>query len=600
MRKTDTTKLIIAGDWNCTLNSIDKRGGLPWKTTNYRDAVVGLMDEINLIDIYRNLHPNTRLFTYESKALRLKSRIDFILLSRAFADDVQNAEIRVSVAPDHKATFVKINVRSKAVRGPGTWKFNNSLLEDNDFKELIAFIYPQIHDKYSDVNDKQLMWELIKMEVRAKSIKFTKQKRSKLNKREFDLQRKLQELDYIICNTNFDILEQQIFDNYESAKEELKSIFKQKGKEAMFRSKVKWLEKGERPTKYFFNLEKNNYEKKLVREVKLDNGEVKSQRNDIEKELEKFYSDMYTSRVEVTEGVEERRSFEFFIDSVDIPKLSDEDQQLLEKDLTLEELKEAVSSFSDNKTPGEDGFTKEFYETFFDLIWIDLIKSYNAAFQNGSLSVSQRRGTITLIPKQDENLSELSNWRPISLLNVDYKILTKVLSRRLQTILPQLINSDQTGFVKERYIGQNIRLLRDITEYLDARKMSGLLLFVDFEKAFDSLEWDFLFKALKVFNFGPNFIRWISVLYSDVQSAVMNGGFLTNYFSISRGVRQGCPLSPYLFILAVEILALKIRQDANCRGIVLPNDQEVKISQFADDTTIITYSTESLNHIWRY
>ena len=121
------------------------------------------------------------------------------------------------------------------------------------------------------------------------------------------------------------------------------------------------------------------------------------------------------------------------------------------------------------------GSLTEFYETFFDLIWIDLIKSYNAAFQNGSLSVSQRRGTITLIPKQDENLSELSNWRPISLLNVDYKILTKVLSRRLQTILPQLINSDQTGFVKERYIGQNIRLLRDITEYLDARKMSGLL-----------------------------------------------------------------------------------------------------------------------------
>ena len=209
------------------------------------------------------------------------------------------------------------------------------------------------------------------------------------------------------------------------------------------------------------------------------------------------YSDMYTSRVEVTEGVEEGRSFECLIDSVDIPKLSDEDQELLEKDLTLEELKEAVSSFSDNKTPGEDGFTKNFTKPSFDLIWTDLIKSYNAAFQKGPLSVSQRRGTITLIPKQDEKFSELSNWRPISLLNVDYKILTKVLSRRLQTILPQLVNSDQTGFVKERYIGQNIRLLRDITEYLDARKMSGLLLFVDFEKAFDSLEWDFFSKCSK-------------------------------------------------------------------------------------------------------
>ena len=109
------------------------------------------MNELNLIDIYRKLHPKTRSFTYESKTINLKSRIDFILVSRPISIEVQNAEIRMSVAPDHKATFLKIDIRSELKRGPGTWKFNNSFLEDDDFKERISFCYPQIHEKYTDV-----------------------------------------------------------------------------------------------------------------------------------------------------------------------------------------------------------------------------------------------------------------------------------------------------------------------------------------------------------------------------------------------------------------------------------------------------------------
>ena len=130
-----------------------------------------------------------------------------------------------------------------------------------------------------------------------------------------------------------------------------------------------------------------------------------------------------------------------------------------------------------NKSPGEGGFTKEFYQTFFDLLCNDLLYSYNEAFRKGSLS--QKRGTITLIPKGDENLTELKNWRPISLLNIDYKILSKVLARRMEKVLPKLVLSDQTGFVNGRYIGQNIRLLNDIMEHTDFKKLPGMFLFVD-------------------------------------------------------------------------------------------------------------------------
>ena len=102
--------------------------------------------------------------------------------------------------------------------------------------------------------------------------------------------------------------------------------------------------------------------------------------------------------------------------------------------------------------------------------------------------------------------------------------------------------------------------------------------------------------VMELYNFGPNIRMWISILYNNVESGVMNAGFMTNYFKVSRGVRQGCPLSPLLFVLAVEMLALKIRQDQLCRGIELPNGQNAKISQFADDTTLILEDTTSLRN----
>ena len=121
----DIDKLIITGDWNTTLNSIDKCGGLPWKETSYRNSVINLMEELGLIDVYRLKHPKTKAFTHESKPLKLKSRIDFFLISRVLQNAVNKVEIRISNAPDHKAIFLSITVQDVFKRGPGTWKFNN-------------------------------------------------------------------------------------------------------------------------------------------------------------------------------------------------------------------------------------------------------------------------------------------------------------------------------------------------------------------------------------------------------------------------------------------------------------------------------------------
>lgn len=144
--------------------------------------------------------------------------------------------------------------------------------------------------------------------------------------------------------------------------------------------------------------------------------------------------------------------------------LPEQENQELEFELSIDEVRNALKGFQNDKTPGDDGFTKEFYEAFFDLLGNALLDSFNAGFENGKLSISQRRGIISLIPKDENNLTTLSNWRPITLLNVDYKILAKVIAKRIEPVLPNLIYPDQTGFIKGRFIGQNVRLLNDLLE----------------------------------------------------------------------------------------------------------------------------------------
>ena len=247
--KTDTTKLIISGDWNAIRNKIDKWGELPWKETIYRNSIIGLMEELDLLDIYRQFHVDTKPFTYETKNSKLKSRIDFFLVSRPISHNVKRTEVRSSIAPDHKAIFLGMELQSELKRGPGTWKFNNTLLEDQDYIDLINIIYPRTQEKYKDVESKQLLWELVKMELRAKTISYSKKKRAEVKKRGIILQHNLDELDYKICNDAD--LDPHILDQYEAEQNELNYLYELKGKQAIFRPKVKWIEQGEKPTKYF-------------------------------------------------------------------------------------------------------------------------------------------------------------------------------------------------------------------------------------------------------------------------------------------------------------------------------------------------------------
>lgn len=586
--KTELTTLIVGGDWNCTLSKKDKIGGAPWKPSNYSNLVLTTMDMFDLVDIQRVRHPKLCKFTYESKSLKMKSRLDFFLVAKTLTRSVKNSEIYPSIAPDHNAIYISLSWSSETPRGPGLWKFNNTLLNDEQYTAMIRSTYAETRSYYSHLEDKRLLWEMIKMEIRSASISYAKHKVKASHQREKEIKRQLNHLDAIICSNFFSTDINHVLQEYENLKIELRSIYEDRGKQAMFRAKCRWIENGERPTKYFFNLEKRNYNKKTIGELRLQDGSTTKNEKSILNHIEAFYKDLLSSQITFNDDM-----YNSFVQNLQLPKLSDDERDSLDGPLRFDECKKVLETFQSDKSPGEDGFTAEFYKFFFDLLGNDLIASFNEAHVINELTVSQRRGVITLIPKDDGSLLELENWRPITLLNVDFKIAAKVIAKRIEPVLPKLIHPDQTGFVKGRYIGENIRLISDVMECTKVQNIPGILLSLDFRKAFDSIEWPFIMKTLDYFNFGAGIKKWVSTFYTNIESAVLNNGFTTDWFKPSRGVRQGCPLSPYLFILSAEILAHKIRQDPEFKGIKLFGNN-VKLSLFADDTNLFTTDLDSV------
>ena len=179
-----------------------------------------------------------------------------------------------------------------------------------------------------------------------------------------------------------------------------------------------------------------------------------------------------------------------------------------------------------NKSPGNDGFTKEVYVCIFRDLGSILVKTLNYSYDQSELSSSQKQAVITLIEKKDKDKRYIKNWRPISLLNVDLKIASKALALRINPMLKNVICHDQTAYIKDRYIGEVIRLVQDIIEYVDREEDEAILFSTDIEKVFDSVNHNFIFATLEKFGFGPEFIQWVKTLLKNGQSCVMNNGNL--------------------------------------------------------------------------
>ena len=315
-------------------------------------------------------------------------------------------------------------------------------------------------------------------------------------------------------------------------------------------------------------MEKRNHIKKHIRKLHIS-GVSSTDPLSIINSQKQFYTKLYSSCKTKLDTPEATAFFE----NPNLPKLSSEASNECEGRITIDECQNIIKTFPLGKTPGNDGLPIEFYNVFWPSIGELLVKCFNEAYERKEMSNSQRQGVITLIEKTGRDRTYLENWRPISLTNVDAKIASKVTATRIVKILPEIIHSNQTGYVSGRYIGEAARSILDVMEYTKTVNIPGILLFIDFEKAFDSLEWNFMLKCLETFGFGHSLIRWVETFYSNISSCIINNGTFSANFELGRGVRQGDPLSPYLFVIAIEILAAAIRTSTDIKGIKLESEE---------------------------
>lgn len=590
--------VVICGDFNLALNlELDTYNYTNLNHPKSRTRLLKTMSDYNLVDAYRLFYPKMKKFTWFRKNPVKQARLDYFLVSNSFSDLIDTSKINPGYRTDHSIISLVI-APNPFKKGKGLWKFNCSLLKNIQYhavvkkvitEEITRYAIPVYNPEYlndfenSEIKMKisyKLFLETILMQIRGKTIKFA----AHLKKQEREQEKQLiTDIENIENSTNL----LQLSDLLEDKKFQLEELRNDNLKGQMIRSRVQWLDEGERPTKYFCSLENKNFTTKTIKKLKLDNDDIVTDQKEILNETKKFYEKLFKNK----DHLLSQEKIDKLLQNTSVNKLTDAESNQIEGIITIKELSLALKSMKNNKTPGIDGFPADFYKVFWSKLKFFVLNAINESYNEKAMSISMRQCVISCLPKENKPRELLKNWRPISLLNVTYKLASSCIASRLKSTLNKIISQTQSGFLTSRYIGETSRLVYDLMQYLEHKNIDGLFMLIDFEKAFDSVSWSFLYQILQFFNYGDSIISWIKLFNNGIWATIVQCGHLSDFFHIQRGCRQGDPIASYLFLPCVELLYLLIENNEKVKGILVKTHM-FKMVQFADDTTILLDGTQ--------
>lgn len=271
-----------------------------------------------------------------------------------------------------------------------------------------------------------------------------------------------------------------------------------------------------------------------------------------------------------------------YVADSNMPTLPTMSQALLDEPITLMDIQLAIKNTKQGKAPGPDGLTIQYYKTLLPSLGQHLTKLFNDLGKGSSLHHNTLQAQIAVIHKEDKDPTQCGSYRPISLLNTDLKLFTKILANRLQLHITSLIHLDQVGFVPTREARDNTTKVLNLLYKANLAGTPTVFLNTDAEKAFDRVNWSFMFATLRHIGLGNTMLNWISAIYSAPSARVRVNGVMSDAFHITNGTRQGCPLSPLLFALSLEPFLCHIRLNPDITGVLADHTQH-KVSAYADD-----------------
>ena len=597
--QTDHT--IIGGYFNFVISKdVDSFNYAREYNVNAKQMFINFINDYALIDTWRTLHPNELEYTWSRNNPLKCGRLDMIFVNAELISSVRDVIIKPGYRTDHCVVVMHMQL-TEIDKGPGIWKFNESILQDTEYVSIVKstinntitqYAIPVYNEEYvtNENNfesiqftiDDNIFYETLIMLIRGETVQYCKRKARKRRSKESELLSKIQ-----IAHTEFNANKCEVNEQLlHKAKKDLESHRKPYIEGLIIRSRTKWHEEGEKSSKYFLSLEKRNIAKKSIQYLQCE-GQTITKPDVILSLFTKTLQEKYSVQNEVELNSE-------FIRNNLSETLTERERDELDKEITPQELTAALQTMKKGKTPGSNGFSVDFFRFFWKQLGTFLFRAFKLSFSHGQLLSTHRESLITLIPKAGKPSHSLKGWRPISLLNVDYKIISTAIANRFKKVIDRIIGPSQSAYIKGRYIGENSRLVYDVISHINETDQSGVIMAADFEAAFETVSWPFVREVLKELNFGNNFIELLNVMYFSKQnfSRILMNGFLGEKIYMNRGIRQGDPVSGHLFNIAVLILEKQITNSNKLTGIKLGENTEVRISQYADDTILFLDSSE--------
>ena len=433
VQKDDCDHIVIGGDINVALQEVDRYPKEKFVPSSVSSFILDFMEEFSWVDVWRFAHPETAQYTWSKRSPIAMSRLDTFICPLSTLSTVTSCEILPSILSDH--SFVKIVIQiEKIFRGRSYWKFNNALLNDKVFLDEMN----QIIDKYkieTEISDQSQFWEGLKITMQNFAMDFGKLNAQNRRKVRIELTKKLNTQEKRLACVNMESPEavkiiERINGKIDAIKVDLEKEYKYKAEGAAKRARVRWYEKAEKMTDYFFKLEKSQAKNRAMSATKLHDGSITRKPRQILQQQVDFYNKLYTKDQEI--------KFEYKNSPVQI---SVEHKTQLENGITLEELSSALKDTKNGKAPGLDGFSVDFLKVFWGRLKQTIHEALLHSVKIGRLFQSARRGVISLIPKENRDLLLVKHWRPICLLCVDFKLYSKVLANRLKSTLTSVVSN---------------------------------------------------------------------------------------------------------------------------------------------------------------